>query len=457
MRKKEMRQKLLCALLVACVALATLAQTAGYREGDRVQTPDGRTAVVETFKMPDMAKVKFDDGTTRFYMRSDLKKVEPPKPVPTEPQETLRVGDSVIDTSKPDTIRREGKIESISGGTATVRYGTYRYDYFKAELKDLMSAQAWNHKQDEEKEQKLLRAAFEDEARPFHHIVYIFAWAYKPQFKMNGGRIPQDAAEIAELRKSLEGLAAVCRKYPNLTNAPGVDDPINAGDINMHPADWCGVAAQRDALMKKVLGTAGNIRARDNIGIWENAIREAVRDPNGYVKDGVQQLVYDRAAWQQKELRGVQESYAKAGEQIPAEILAPLFKQADELKAKIEQDALARSWQQPAYKDAALEGLVRAAFPKQYPGVQVLKTGMTYATWKAYDDTSLVSIHTGYKLYRVDRDKYRQKDGLALVRLPGQTLCQIREFTLEQVRNGAAFGAARVAGIARGGVFVKCR
>lgn len=452
-----MRRKLLCSLLVACVSLAAFAQTAGYREGDKVQTPDGRTAVVEAFKMPDMAKVRFDDGTTRFYMRSDLKKVEPPKPVPTEPQETFRVGDAVIDTSKPDTIRREGQIESISGGTATVRYGPYRYDYFKAEIKDLMGSQAWQRKQDGEREQKLLRAAFEDEARPFHHVVYIFAWAYKPQFKMNGGSIPQGTAEIAEMRKSLEGLAAVCRKYPNLTNAPGVEDPIYAGDINMHPADWCGMAEQRDALMKKVLGTAGDIRTRDNIGIWENAIREAMRDRNGYVKDGVQQLMYDRAAWQQKELKGVQESYSKAGGQIPADTLAPLFKQADELKSKVERDAAARSWQQPAYHDAALEGMARAAFAKQYPGVQVLKTGMTYATWKPYDDTSLVSIHTEYKLYRVDRDKYRQKDGFALVRLPGQALCQIREFTLEQVRNGAAFGAARVAGIARGGVFVKCQ
>lgn len=442
-----MRKAFLCVLLVAFAwQAAATAQTTIFRQGDRVVTSDGRAGVIEAFKNQELAKVKFDDGSTEYFMLTTLKKFA---------AENFKVGDTVY----AKQTGQRGTIEALDGSVAKVRFGAGKYDFKNMPVSMLMNEAAGSkarEREEDEIKQKPLRAAFEDEAKPFHSVVYFFAWAYKSQFRMNGGRIPQDPAEIAEMRKSLEGLAAVCQKYPHMTNPPGVDDHVYAGDINLHPADWCGMAEQRDAVMKKVLGAAGDIRARDNIGIWENAIREAMRDPNGYVKDGVQQLVFDRTAWQQKELKGVQEAYTKAGEQIPAELLAPLFKQADELKAKIEQDAAARGWKQPAYKDAALEGLVRAAYPKQFPGVQLLKTGMTYATWKAYDDTSLVSSYSEYKVYRVDRDKYRQKDGLALARLPNQTLCQIRNFTLEQVRNGAAFGAAHVAGIGRGGIFVKC-
>jgi hypothetical protein len=167
-------------------------------------------------------------------------------------------------------------------------------------------------------------------------------------------------------------------------------------------------------------------------------------------------LIFNRAAWEQKNLQSLKANYAAAGARNPLEALKPLYQQADELRAKIERDAATRTWTQPAYKDAALEGMVRAAYPKEFPGVRVLKTGMTYATWKAYNDTSLVGSTSEYKIYRIDWDKYRQKDGLALVQMPGQQLCQIRNFTLEQVRNGASFGAAKLLGVGRGGIFVKC-
>jgi hypothetical protein len=178
-----MRQKILCSLLVACVSLAAFAQTAGYGEGDRVQTPDGRTAVVEAFKMPDMAKVKFDDGTTRFYMRSDLKKVEPPKPAPGGPRESLRVGDMVIDPRTPD---RRFKIYSISGDSAVIYQDVGKYAMNTAitvKLENIVGLKTWERREGEEKEQKLLRAAFEDETKPFRETVENLAHAYDEKYR----------------------------------------------------------------------------------------------------------------------------------------------------------------------------------------------------------------------------------------------------------------------------------
>jgi len=81
---------------------------------------------------------------------------------------------------------------------------------------------------------------------------------------------------------------------------------------------------------------------------------------------------------------------------------------------------------------------------------------MTYTTWKAFDDTSLVGQGTGYKVYRTEFDKNRYKNGKALVKLPNQPFCQIRNFSLQQTRTGAAYSAAKVAGLGDKGIFVKC-
>lgn len=451
-----MKYALLVLIFMMFFTLDSLAQTKGFMEGDRVTAPDGRSGMIESLKMPDMAKVKFDDGTTGFYVRSDLKKIEASKPQSANPPENFRVGDTVINPSMNESFKRDGKIESISGETATVRTGPYKYDYYKANLKDLMSVEAWQRRQNSDKNAKLERAAFDDETKAFHNTIYGLAQIYNPKFNRMNTRIPQQTDEIEKMKNDLEAVAAVCQKYPNLTNEVSDDDPLYGADIRMFPAVWCEMADGREALMKKMLLTGSGIRAQDNIGIWENAIREARRNRDGYVKDELQTLIFARAAFQQKQLKGVQASYAKAGEKIPAEILAPIFKQADELKEKIERDAATRSWTQPAYKDAALEGLVKAAYLKDFPGVRIFKTGMTYATWKAYDDTSLVRADTDVKIYKYERDKYRRKDGLILVQLPGQPLCQIRNFTLEQTRTGASFGAARAVGTAKGGIFVRC-
>jgi hypothetical protein len=452
-----MRRTIFCLLLVAFAwQAAATAQTKGYVEGDRVETPDGRTAVVEAFRMPDMAKVKFDDGTTRFYMRSDLKKVEPPKPAPGGPRETFRVGDMVIDPRTPD---RRFKIYSISGDSAVIYQDLGKYAMNTAitvKLADIVSLKTWERREGDEKEQKLLRAAFEDEARPFTETVESLAHAYDEKYR--GSTFNTSARLYAKWEKDLESLAAVCRKYPNLTNPELPDYRKNDPFITDAPADWCGMAERRADVLDRMRMANGAARIkRVEGGIAIHAIEEALRNRRGTVKDDLQLLVFDRAAWEQKNFQTLRENYAGAGAKIPAELLKPLYDKADELKAKIEQDARTREWTEPAYHDAALEAAVRAAYLKQYPGVKVYKTGMTFATWKAEDDTSLVSQGTDYKVYRTTKGAYRYKLGLALVKLPNQPYCQVRDFQFNQYQAGAGYGAAKLTEpIAYSGMFVKC-
>ena len=125
------------------------------------------------------------------------------------------------------------------------------------------------------------------------------------------------------------------------------------------------------------------------------------------------------------------------------------------MKAKIEEDVKTRVWEQPNFKDAALEALARKEFPTDLPGVKVLKTGMTFTTWKAMDDTSFIGSQGDVRFYRITPGAYRFKLGLALVQLPNRPYCQIREFQATQHKAGAGYGAAK-ASIGGAGIFVKC-
>lgn len=426
------------------------AQTLNFRQGDTVQTPDGRTGKIESFKDQEMAKVRFGPGTNdaQYFMLTDLKVVLPPKPPRTEPIETFSVGDMVEDQNG-----KQLRIDSISGDTAVVRYGVGKYNVYNAKLEDLVSVKTAALRRERENAGKVIRAQFEDEARPFAIVVRSLAHAYDPKFRQDGISITDKPATYEKWRKDLESLSAICQKYPNLTNRPGAD----ADNISQNPADWCKLAEQRTAVINKMKATVGGQYAGTTVQSWTNKINSAMRDRNGSIKDDLQMLLYDRAAWEQKELQKIRKTYSDAGETMPSDLLASLDEKVNELKAQIERDAPTRSWTQPPYTDAALEGMARRAYPAQSPGVKVFKTGMTFTTWKAMDDTSLVGSGSDYKLYRTTKDAYRYKLGLALVKLPNQPFCQIRDFQVQQDKAGAGYSAARLhLPLGYTGIFVKC-
>ena len=442
------RKFMFTALLLLALAMSAAAQTLIFKQGDTVQTPDGRTGVIESFKNGDMAKVRFGEIGFKYFMTKDLKVIEPSKPKRTEPLETFRVGDIVI---HPDDPNKQLRIDSISGDTAVVRYGGGNYNNYKAKLEDLISLKTWERMQDVENQQKLLRAEFADEAKPFMRTVEILAHTYNPQFLDRGESFTGNAADQEAWRKDLESLAAVCRKYPNITNG----DPYAPHAISLHPADVCKLAEQRTSVIDKTRGRMGDMSAKLEVHNWSSKLNEAAQSSEGVVEDDLQMLLYERAAWEQKYLKNLKKQYTEKGAVWSPEVLKPLDENVATKKEKIESDAARREWEKPHAADAAMEALAKRRFAVDFPGAQVLKTGMTFTTWKVEDTKSFVGSDSYWRFYKITPGAFRYKMGRALVKLPNRPLCQIREFQVTQKKAGAGFGAA-TASIAGAGIFVKC-
>ncbi len=425
------------------------APTLIFNQGDTVQTQDGRTGKIESFKNQEMAKVRFGPGAndTQYFMLTTLKVIKPPKPVLSGPSEVFHVGDTVFIASGGQFI-----IDSIDGDTAMLRYGVGKYNVTKVKLSEVMSAKTAAAKRDDENAAKLVRAQFEDDAKAFEGVIRTVVVGYDPKYRSTSGFNPEPAT-YEKWTRELTGLAAVCQKYPNLTSRPGADKE----NIGENVADWCRIAEQRTAVVKRIQVMVGEKRINQDTQIWSSEIDKAMEDPNGYVKDDLQRLLYDRAAWEAKELTTARKIYADAGAVIPADAYAKLDEKVAELKAKIDRDAPTRSWTQPQYSDPASEAMARSAYPSQFPGIKVYKTGMTYTTWKSMDDTSLAGSGTGYKIYKTTIGAYRFKLGLALVKLPNQPFCQIRDFQVQQNKAGAGYTAAKLhLPLGYTGIFVKC-
>lgn len=367
-------------------------------------------------------------------------------------QETFRVGDTVGHVDG-----RIGKILSIYQNpsspepAAKVQWGNDKYSLSYIAVKDLMTPQtaALKRQQIQQDEaQTPLRNKFDEEAYPYRATIFAIAQAYNPTFGIQGGM-----SDDAKMQKDLEDLNALCQNYRNMTNPPKADPRV----VKDNPADWCKIAENPPAMMKKVRVWVAGMNTKQALESLMLKLDQTMKDPDGYVKDNVQMMLYNRAEWERTELKEFTKQYAAIGEAIPADVMKSFNEKAAELKAQIERSAPTRSWEQPQYTDAALEAMIKKAFSAEYLGAKVFKTGMTYTTWKAVDDTSLVGSGTGYKIYRTTKGAYRYKLGLALVKLPNQPFCQIREFEFIQNKAGAGYAATKLSRpLGYTGIFVQC-
>ncbi|MCY7345936.1 MAG: hypothetical protein LH614_06905 [Pyrinomonadaceae bacterium] len=417
-----------------------------FKTGDTVQTPDGRTGKIESFKNNEMAKVQFAPNETNYFMLRDLKLAgNSAKP-------TFKTGDTVVSPKSPNGA--PGRIESFLGSFAKIRFGSGKYDFVNDLLENLMTPQeaaAQREFERQDEAQKPLRAQFEDETRQFLTLVRNLAHAYNPKYSQREITSDDRPATFERWRKELEALAAVCQKYPNMTNPAFASKPPYDTAIDKHPADWCKLAEQRTAVITKTRLTGYDFYAAAEVESFVRYIDEAIANPEGSVNDEMQMLLFERAAWEQKHLQTTSKRYAGAGVKMPPEIIKPLDAKVAELKAKIEKEAPTRSWTQPNFKDAALEASARSRYAANVPGTKVFKTGMTYTTWVARDDKSYI----GDGIYRITPGAYRFKLGLALIQIPNRPFCQIRDFQVTQHRAGAGYGAAK-ASVGSTGIFVKC-
>lgn len=425
-----------------------------FNQGDTVNTPDGRTGKIESFKTDEMAKVQFAPNETQYFMVKDLKKIEPPKPINNEPVENFRVGDTVVDRSDPN---RQLKIDSISGDSAVVRYGIGRYNVRTEKLENLMSLKTRDRKQTEENEGKLIRAQFEDEAKPFMNTIQLIAPSFNPKIIQQGGSFNPTPATYEAWRKDLASLAAICQKYPNVTNTPFADDPVYSHSVAYRHADWCEMARQRDTLIKGFLKDVGSDQTKYAVNSVQILLNEAERDSDGYIGDELQTVLFDRAAWmRKKDLQQYKTQYGLTDAEIETKVFTPLAGKLGELKSKIESDGSNLAATLPKISDAALEGVVKRRIAADYPGGQVLKIGLDSANWSVRDGKENIGSNSnGTQYYLRIKGAYRIRTGRALVRLPNQPFCQIRSIELIQGKKGAGFEAAW-ARVETRGKFVKC-
>lgn len=378
------RKIIFAALFMFALAIGAAAQSVTFRQGDTVQTPDGRTGKIESFKDQVMAKVRFGEGAgdTKYFMLKDLTIIAPPKPARTTPVETFRVGDIVI---HPDDPNKQLRIDSISGDTAVVRYGAGNYNVYKAKLEELISLKTWERMQNDGNQQKMVRAEFEDEAEPFMQTVTWLAHTYDPKYPEGMAKYVTDPAQHEKWRKDLEALAAICGKYPNITN------PANPSKdyLPKNSADVCCMAEQRTSILQKVKTKVGDFAAADEARRWIYKLNEAMQGSEGWIEDELQMLLYERAAWEKQNLQNLKKQYAKTGMVMSPDALKPLDDFVAQTKAKIESNEAQREWEKPHAADAAMEALAKRRFAADFPGAQVLKTGMTFATWKEMDTKSL--------------------------------------------------------------------
>lgn len=448
-----MKRTILCLMLAVCFALSALAQTAALRVGDQVTTPDNRTGKIESFRpMSDLVKVQFTDGSTQYFEVNDLKKAaDSTKPV-------FRVGDTVFAPRLPKNT--PGVIESINGNAARVRYGRGKYDYVDELLEKLTTPQQAAAKQErerQEKTQKPLRAALEDDAKPYMNTIRLLAASFNPKIIEHGGSFDPTPATYEKWRKDLEALAVICQKYPNITNSPSADDPIYSHSVAYWHADWCRMAQQRDTVIKGFLKYAGSDQTKYAVNSVQILLNEAERDPNGYISNELQTLLFDRAAWMKKNTQNLKTQFGLTDQDIEAKVFAPLAGKLGEVKSKIESDGSNVAPTLPKFTDVALEAVVKRRVADNYPGARVLKVGLDSANWSVRDGRrNIGSDSNGTEYYLRLKGAYRIRTGLALIRLPNQLSCQVRYIELTQPKKGAGFDQAW-AMVETKGKFVKCQ
>jgi len=357
--------------------------------------------------------------------------------VPAFAQETtFRVGDMV---ESPGGT--QGRIESINGNSAKIRFGPGKYDFKYDLLANLKSPGAVGL----EREQEEQRKAFRVEANKYFGTVRLFEQFYKPEFAEVKGGV--DAAAIKKATVDLAELDALCTsKYPGITN-----DPKYLDRLTFRSGDWCGMAAKRNEILQSVTsGTQSAVGSRFIEG-WKRSISQSVHrrgvvtgDP---VSDDVQTMLFDREKWKARDLPNLQRLYAQNGGTVPADIFDSVKPELDKLRQKIESDAQTISWDVPPYKDEAVEALVKRSYsanPK-FKGIVFVKSGMDFTTWKLFKNN--LGIPTS-----------QIKKGRILVKIPGQQgLCQAREFAVEKAyMGGGRFSAVQMAGFSEVGRYMKC-
>lgn len=290
-----------------------------------------------------------------------------------------------------------------------------------------------------EEAEERTRQQFETEAAPYKRAITEMAFLYKPEFANGRDSLPTE--DLERHRASLRALSGVCQKYPGLKNSRHANKTT---DISLRFADWCVMAKQADAMVDR--GNAAEL-ARSLASAQRSPLDDlenAFDTPNG-MREETQRIVFDRAAWEREERARLARHHSAASEEMLKKYFAEIFTRADEVKARIEREAPAKSWDAPLLHNAALEGMVRSYYAKYLPGVTVVKIGMYQNDYKLFKNN--LGIPTSQVI-----------SGVALVKVANRPLCQSQIFELKkEYLGGGRFSAVKPLYVGREGTFVKCQ
>lgn len=461
------RSRTLAFPLLLAVAIAALsspaALAANYRPGDTVEAkfpPDEqwhKCSVLEV-QPGKVFVMKRQDRTARQWVAVELlrdKKAEAAAadaewkaqqardaaiPAKTA-RDTIAVGDFVEIQWPVSGPWVRAKVLEVADGKLSVQYGG-RYDVTQvtlAQLRDPAAEAAAGKSRALIDEIKVYSTTLSNLAHSWDQALY--------GFEGSGGF---DDQSIPKYRTDLIAIAAICAKYPDITNPPprGAD----RGYILDHPKEACAMAA---AGIDVVVAAVMKARFRDYVvQVGDEtiaALTKAMTTADWQVTDALQRCAFDFPAWSadmDKDLR--KQKFAQP--ELPADRFKGVEEKLVEFKAFVDREGTTKAFEQPPYHDAAVEGLVRAAVAKQLKGAQVLRIGSDYNSWVAYDEKTWVGSDSTYDYFRVEKGKNQYKRGWLLAKVPGRPYCQAREWIAARVNSGAA----RVDFVAPAGLFRKC-
>lgn len=335
-----------------------------------------------------------------------------------------------------------GTIEEDQGsGTYRVRFGNGRYDYQNGIGTNRIRKPGETAKI---ADQSKLRYAFFDEAAPFRESVYALMMVYDENLVVGSGKhTPPVRAE--DWKKTLSDLAALdnlCKtKYTKMTNDP---NSSRKNDLSHLPATWCEIAARRAEYEESARGLALSFQIAPTKQMYLSNLNEIMNDSEPVLSDDHQLLVFEPAAWRIAFTNKSQIAQKGTGAKLPDSFFKEIVAKAAEVKEFINTDAPNRTFKAPPYKDTTVETFVRGRYATGLKGVQIIKMGMDYTTWKIWKNSLGIPTH-------------QTKRGRALVKVPSRPFCQEQEFVVEKEYIGGRYGAMKIQGKVGGaGMFMSC-
>lgn len=331
---------------------------------------------------------------------------------------------------------------SVGGGNVRVRFGNLDSQVVTLPInspKLRMSGTTSEFRADP------IQQAFSAEAGRFQKSVAVFAHFYDPQFNYGGGYVR--AEEWRQAMTELAELDSLCKtRFRGVKNFEG-PTYIKLGSIDYRFATWCEVAARRTQI--EPIARAGIAKTLINLGYTEENLNFGFNEPDNPVRWETQELIWQREKWRAAKLAWLKPKYAEYGVAVPADATAAAEKRADQLKELVLAGAPNRSYKQPPYRDAAAEAVVKAAFLKEYPGVQVVKIGLDYRTWVQRKSLDYIASDDIFRYYKVSYNSYKR--GTALLKIPGRPFCQMHDWVV-----GLSGKSIVPAGVGGSGTFMRC-